>query len=69
MHGIGDPADSRPVDRKGHGAWLPGLASIVNDSLPLETPRAVLPRLQRALLSRLRKRQESAFMRGAKRLQ
>jgi hypothetical protein len=49
-------------------AALPALASIVRSSLPLEAPRAVLPRLQRALLARLRKRQEDAFMRGAIRL-
>jgi hypothetical protein len=49
-------------------AALPALARIVQDSLPLDAPSAVLPRLQRALLSRLRKRQEAAFMRGAIRL-
>jgi hypothetical protein len=41
---------------------------MVQSSLPLEAPRAVLPRLRRALLSRLRKRREDAFMRGAIRL-
>ena len=46
-------------------ASLPAVASIVQDSLPLEAPRAPLPRLHRALLSRVRKRQEAAFMRGA----
>jgi hypothetical protein len=49
-------------------AALPALASIVQNSLPLEAPRTVLPRLQRALLARLRKRQQDAFMRGAIRL-
>ena len=46
-------------------ATLPAVASIVQDSLPLEAPRAVLPRLHRALLSRVRKRQQAVFMRGA----
>ena len=49
-------------------ASLPAVASLVQDSLPLEAPRAVLPRLHRALLSRLRKREETAFIRGAIRL-
>lgn len=49
-------------------AAVPVLASMVQSSLPLEAPRSVLPRLRRALLSRLRKRQEDAFMRGAIRL-
>jgi hypothetical protein len=49
-------------------AALPALAPMVQSSLPLEAPRAVLPRLRRALLSRLRKRREDAFMRGAIRL-
>ncbi len=47
---------------------LPAVAQIVQESLPLDAPRAVVPRLQRALLARLRKRQEDAFMRGAIRL-
>jgi hypothetical protein len=47
---------------------LPGVASIVQNSLPLEAPPALLPRLQRALLARLRKRREDAFLRGAVRL-
>jgi hypothetical protein len=47
---------------------LPALASMVQSSLPLDAPRTLLPRLQRALLSRWRKRQENAFMRGAIRL-
>jgi hypothetical protein len=47
---------------------LPAVAQIAQDSLPLDAPRAVVPRLHRALLSRLRKRQEAAFMRGAIRL-
>jgi Glycosyl transferase family 8 len=47
---------------------LPALAPIVQSSLPLEAPRAVLPRLHRALLSRIRQRREAAFMRGAIRL-
>jgi hypothetical protein len=47
---------------------LPAVAQIVQDSLPLEAPRAVLPRLHRALLSRIRQREEAAFMRGAVRL-
>lgn len=46
-------------------AAVPALASIVQSSLPLEAPRTVLPRLQRAMLARLRKRQQDAFMRGA----
>jgi hypothetical protein len=49
-------------------ASLPAVAKVVQDSLPLDAPRAVLPRLQRALLARVRKRQEAAFMRGAIRL-
>jgi hypothetical protein len=47
---------------------LPALAQVVHGSLPLDAPRTVLPRLQRALLSRLRKREEAAFLRGAVRL-
>jgi hypothetical protein len=47
---------------------LPAVAQIVQDSLPLDAPRAMGPRLRRALLSRIRKRQEAAFMRGAIRL-
>jgi hypothetical protein len=46
-------------------ATLPAVAQIVQDSLPLEAPRALLPRLHRALLSRLRKRQEAMFMAAA----
>ncbi len=49
-------------------AALPALASIVQSSLPLDAPQALLPRLHRALLSRLRKRQENDFMQGATRL-
>jgi hypothetical protein len=41
---------------------------MVQDSLPLEAPRALLPRLHRALRSRVRTRQEAAFIRGAVRL-
>jgi hypothetical protein len=47
---------------------LPGVARIVRDSLPLAAPRAPLSRVQRALLTRMRQRQEAAFMRGARRL-
>jgi hypothetical protein len=47
---------------------LPAVAAIVHGSLPLDAPRAVLPRLHRALLARIRKRQQAAFMRGALRL-
>ena len=57
----------RPLLISGRAA-VPALASIVQNSLPLEAPRTVLPRLQRALLARLRKRQQDAFMRGAIRL-
>ena len=49
-------------------ASLPDVARVVHDSLPLDAPRAVLPRLHRALLARIRKRQQAAFMRGAIRL-
>jgi hypothetical protein len=47
---------------------LPTVAPIVEDSLPLDAPRALLSRLQRALLSRVRQRKQAAFMRGAVRL-
>jgi hypothetical protein len=47
---------------------LPAVAQIVQESLPLDAPRAVVPRLHRALLARIRKRQQAAFMRGAIRL-
>jgi hypothetical protein len=47
---------------------LPAVARIVHESLPLDAPRATVPRLHRALLSRIRKRQQAAFMRGAIRL-
>jgi hypothetical protein len=46
-------------------ATLPAVARVVQDSLPLEAPRAMLPRLHRALLRRLRWRQEAAFMAAA----
>jgi hypothetical protein len=49
-------------------ASSPAVARVVQDSLPLEAPRSLVPRLHRALLSRVRKRQEAAFMRGATRL-
>jgi hypothetical protein len=47
---------------------LPAVAQVVQDSLPLEAPRSLVPRLHRALQSRMRKRQEGVFMRGAIRL-
>jgi hypothetical protein len=47
---------------------LPAVGRIVQESLPLDAPRATVPRLRRALLSRIRERQQAAFMRGAIRL-
>jgi hypothetical protein len=47
---------------------LPAVARMVQESLPLDAPRAMVPRLHRALLSRVRRRQEAAFMHGALRL-
>ena len=46
-------------------ASLPAVARIVQDSLPLAEPSRLMPRLQRTVLRRLRKRQEASFMRGA----
>ncbi len=43
-------------------AQLPALAAVVDPCLPLAEPRALLPRLQRSLLRRWRKRQEAGFM-------
>lgn len=47
---------------------LPELAAVVEPHLPLATPHELLPRLQRALLRRWRKRQETRFMRGVVRV-
>jgi hypothetical protein len=44
---------------------LPAVAQVVQSSLPLAEPSALIPRLHRALLRRLRKREEASFMHGA----
>jgi hypothetical protein len=46
-------------------AALPELARVVQSSLPLAEPTAVLPRLQRTVLRRLRKQRELGFLRDA----
>jgi hypothetical protein len=46
-------------------ASLPAVAAIVQSSLPLTEPSAIMPRLRRALLRRLRQREEAGFLRGA----
>jgi hypothetical protein len=45
-------------------AQLPALAAVVDPCLPLIEPKALLPRVERALLRRWRQRQQAAFMRG-----
>ena len=47
---------------------LPDLASLVESRLPLATPAALLPRLQRAALRRWRQRREARFMRDVVRV-
>jgi hypothetical protein len=47
---------------------LPALAAVMAPHLPLDTPRELVPRLQRALLRRWRNLQEARFMRGVVRV-
>jgi len=47
---------------------LPALAAVMAPQLPLDTPRDLVPRLQRALLRRWRNLQEARFMRGVVRV-